>query len=197
MPPADAPGRPAEPGLAVRPFQLPAVGHAVGEAQRRLAAWLELGERGTAGVQLEPAHREAAAHVRLDAHVGAEPPAELLRLGHRVEHLLRCRVDHHGRVQLGRREVALGRQLAAGQVVGQVSDSQRPERRQRSTGAGRVCQHLRDAGQVALAQRHQRAVCVFNELPQVAGRFLWRFGSVGFPDGEAAELSSLHTRNFM
>ena len=45
------------------------------------------------GVQFEAAHREAAAHVRLDVHVGTEPLAELLRLDHRVEHLVRCRVD--------------------------------------------------------------------------------------------------------
>src|ERR1700750_2999619 len=105
-----------EPGLAVRAFQLPAVGHAVGEPQGRLAARLELDELGPAGVQLEPAHREAAAHIRLDVHVGAEPPCELLRLGHRVEHLLRCRVDHYGRAQLAGGEVALGRQLTAGQI---------------------------------------------------------------------------------
>jgi hypothetical protein len=53
----------------------------------------ELGERGPAGVCLEPAHREAAADIGLDVDVGAEPPLELLGLGHRVEHLLRCRVD--------------------------------------------------------------------------------------------------------
>src|SRR5215469_545602 len=35
-----------EPGLAVRAFQFPAVGHAVGEPQRRLAARLELDELG-------------------------------------------------------------------------------------------------------------------------------------------------------
>src|SRR6185369_16616477 len=69
-----------EPGLAVRAFQLPAVGHAVGEPQRRLATRLELDELGAAGVELEAAHREAAAHVRLDVHVGAEPPVELVRL---------------------------------------------------------------------------------------------------------------------
>src|ERR1700760_352311 len=49
-----------EPGLAVRAFQFPAVGHPVGVPQGRLAARLELGERGPAGIQLEPAHREAA-----------------------------------------------------------------------------------------------------------------------------------------
>src|SRR5580693_2868885 len=62
-----------EPGLAVRALQLPAVGHAVGEPQRRLAARLELDELGPPGIQLEPTHREAAAHIGLDVHVGAEP----------------------------------------------------------------------------------------------------------------------------
>src|ERR1700755_117681 len=60
-----------EPGLAVRAFQLPAVGHAVGEPQRRLAARLELDELGPAGVQLEPAHRETAPHIRPVVHRGA------------------------------------------------------------------------------------------------------------------------------
>src|SRR5215831_11638121 len=44
--------RHGEPGLAVRAFQLPAVDHAVGEPQRRLAARLELDEPGPTGVQL-------------------------------------------------------------------------------------------------------------------------------------------------
>src|SRR5947207_6231317 len=63
-----------EPGLAVRAFQLPAVGHAVGVPQRRLAARLELDELGPSGVHLEPAHREAAAYMGLDVHLDAEPP---------------------------------------------------------------------------------------------------------------------------
>src|SRR5262249_44557256 len=65
--------RHGEPGLAVRAFQLPAVDHAVGEPQRRLVARLELDEPGPTGVQLEPTHREAAAHIGLDGHVGAGP----------------------------------------------------------------------------------------------------------------------------
>src|SRR5690348_16286858 len=73
-----------EPGLAVRAFQLPAGGDAVGEPQCRLAARLELDELGPPWVQFEAAHREAAAQVRLDVHVGTEPLAELLRLDHRV-----------------------------------------------------------------------------------------------------------------
>ena len=78
-----------EPGLAAGTFQLPRVGLVVGEPQGRLAARFELDELGPAGVQLEPAHREAAAHIGLDVHVGAEPPVELIRLRHRVEHLVR------------------------------------------------------------------------------------------------------------
>src|SRR6266705_3449861 len=43
-----------EPGLAVRAFQFPAVGHAVGEPQRRLAARLELDEPGPPGSSSNP-----------------------------------------------------------------------------------------------------------------------------------------------
>src|ERR1700750_1108655 len=57
-PPPHPPGT----GPSVPAFQLPAIGHAVGEPQRYLAAGLELDELGPPGVQLEPAHREAAAH---------------------------------------------------------------------------------------------------------------------------------------
>src|SRR6185437_11762004 len=52
-----------EPGLAVRAFQLPPGGLAVSEQQGCLAALLELDELGAAGVQLESAHREAAAQI--------------------------------------------------------------------------------------------------------------------------------------
>ena len=170
-----------EPGLAVRAFQLPAVGHAVGEPQGRLAARFELDELGPAGVQLEPAHREAAAHVGLDVHVGAEPPGELLRLGHRVEHRLRCRVDHHFGVQVGRREVALRGQRTTAQVVRQVGDRQGPERLQRATGTGLVGQDVLEARQVGLAQRDQRAALVLGQLELHCG--LDSVHGPGEPDG--------------